>query len=110
MRAIVKRPVGVGLASQGLSRIDTAWQSAPLKAALKTIKSDSLDCNTFVVAQQSSHELFLAFDNSFSSLLPFGVNSNETGEVIIERAYHLLSRLPVESLSLEMVNSEFLYK
>jgi hypothetical protein len=85
-------------------------QSAPLKAALKTIKSDSLDCNNFEIAQQSSHELFLAFDNSFSSLLQFGVNTNETGEVIIERAYHLLSRLPVESLSLEMVNSEFLYK
>lgn len=82
----------------------------PLKAALKTVKSDSPDCNTLEIAHQSSHDLFLAFDNSFSSLVEFGANTNGTDRVVIERAYYLLNRLPVEPLSLEKVNLELLYR
>lgn len=64
----------------------------------------------FEIVQQSPHHLFQALDNTFSRLIQFGLDTNETSEVIIERAYHILSRLPVEPLSLEKVNPELFHR
>jgi hypothetical protein len=64
----------------------------------------------FEIVQQSPYHLFQVLDNTFSSLIQFGLDTNETGEVIVERAYHILSRLPVEPLSLEKANPELFHR